>query len=292
MIISTKTYGALAAAVALACGAVNAQESEDLSEAERAEVEQQTEALERRTEQLEEQTEALEESNEAFSEAQEERQSDAEDRREPGDRQELEAEREELVRTAEESLDQLREQNDAAAALYEQAYGYAVFDTTKGGLIVTGAGGTGVAMEKGSDEHTFMHLGQAGIGLGAGLENYRLVLLIADEQTYDDFVSGQWDGSISAQAAAGEEGVSAEEQFVEGIRAFRMTDAGLMAQVDVSGIRFWVSEELNEGELQVAEAEERGGAEERSGAEEAQQEFEEAAEETEEVFEETEDVIQ
>lgn len=272
-------YGALAAAVALACGAVNAQERAELSEAQRAEIEQQTEALERRREQLEEQTEALEESNEAFSEAQQGG---------GDDQQDVEARRDELVQTAEQSLRQLQEQNESAAALYEQAHGYAVFDTTKGGLIVTGAGGTGVAMEKGSDERTFMHLGQAGVGLGAGLENYRLVLLIADEQTYDDFVSGQWDGSISAQAAAGEEGVAAEEQFVEGIRAFRLTDAGLMAQVDVSGIRFWASEDLNEGDVQVAEADDEA----ERAAEEAQNEFEQAAEETEEVFEETDEIIE
>jgi lipid-binding SYLF domain-containing protein len=284
MRISTASYGALAAAVALACGALNAQEREDLSEAERAEVEQQTEALERRREQLEQQTEALEESNEAFSELEEQQGG------RPDDQQEVDARREELVRTAEETLEQLREQNESAAALYEQAHGYAVFDTTKGGLIVTGAGGTGVAMEKGGTERTFMHLGQAGIGLGAGLENYRLVLLIADEQTYEDFVSGQWDGSISAQAAAGEEGIAAEEQFVEGIRSFRLTDAGLMAQADVSGVRFWVSEELNDGDVRVAEAE---PAEElQQAAEEAQQRFEETAEETEEVFEETEEAVQ
>ena len=273
----TASYGVIATAVALACGAANAQEGEDLTEAERAEVEQQTEALERRTEQLEEQTEALEESNEAFAEREEQQQS------RPDSQRELDAERDELVRTAEESIEQLREQNESAAALYEQAHGYAVFDTTKGGLIVTGAGGTGVAMEKDGGERTFMHLGQAGVGLGGGIENYRLVLLFADEQTYDDFVSGQWDGNISAQASAGEEGAAAEEQFIEGIRAFRLTDAGLMAQVDVSGARFWASEELNDSDTQLAEADDT--------AEEAQQEFEEAAEETEEVFDETEDVL-
>ena len=278
MQIPKKTYGALAVAVAFACGSLGAQEGEDLTEAERAEVEQQTEALERRTERLEEQTEALERSNEEFADLEEERESRT------ADQQDIEARREELVQTAEETLDQLREQNDAAANLYEQAHGYAVFDTTKGGLIVTGAGGTGVAMEKGGTEHTFMHLGQAGVGLGAGLENYRLVLLFADQETYDDFVSGQWDGSISAQAAAGDEGVSAEEQFVDGIRAFRLTDTGLMAQVDVSGVRFWVSEELNDGDIQVAEAEE--------DAQEAQQDFEQATEETQEVFEETEDTLE
>src|SRR5690606_41503712 len=111
----------------------------------------------------------------------------------------------EILQMAEETLAELREQNASAETLYEEAHGYAVFDTTKGGLIVTGAGGTGVAMEKDGGEPIFMHLGQAGIGLGAGLENYRLVLMFEDQETFDRFVSGQWDGSISAQASAGEE---------------------------------------------------------------------------------------
>lgn len=234
----TVTYSALAAAIALTFGAVNAQESEQLSEAERAEIERQTEQLRDRTEQLDRQTEALEESTERLA-----------------DERELSERRDELVAMAETSLQELQAQNPTAAELYEQAHGYAVFDTTKGGFIVTGAGGTGVAMEKDGASRTFMYLGQAGIGLGAGLESYRLVLLLEDAATYEQFVSGQWDGSISAQAAAGNEGVAAEEQFIDGIRAFRLTDAGLMAQVDVSGLRIWPSDELNEGDVQVAEIE-------------------------------------
>jgi len=246
--------GVLAAAAVLACGTVNAQE--ELTEAERAEDERQTEELRQRTEQLERQTEQLDEDTDRLAEQNErvaERSEAEADER--SDERELDQRREELVQMAEQTLDQLIEQNPSAAALYEEAFGYAVLDTTKGGLIVTGAGGTGVAMRKDGGAPVFMHLGQAGIGLGGGLENYRLVLLIQDEETYDRFVSGQWDGSISAQASAGEEGVAAEEQFVEGISAYRLTDAGLMAQADVSGVRFWPSEELNEP--QVAEAEDR-----------------------------------
>src|SRR5690606_8581653 len=207
------------------------------------------------------------------------------DEREVGER------RDELVQMAEQTLDELREQDESAAALYEEAHGWAVFDTTKGGLIVTGAGGTGGAMAKDGNDPVFMHLGQAGVGLGAGLENYKLVLLLEDEQTYRDFVSGQWDGSISAQAAAGEEGVAAEEQFVDGVKAYRLTDAGLMAQVDVSGIRFWVSEELN-GDVQVAEADDTDA--ERTldrAADDAEQAIDETADETEEAAEEVEDAL-
>lgn len=251
-------YGALAAAVFLACSVGNAQQQEELTEAERAEVERQTEELRQRTEQLERQTEQLdaqtdelEEQNEASAERSEELAEERTERAEEqaediADERELEQRRAELIETAEQTLDELFAQDPNAERLYEEAYGYAVFDTTKGGLIVTGAGGTGVAREIATGKETFMHVGAAGIGLGGGLENYKLVMLFEDRPTYDAFVRGQWDGSISAQAAAGAEGAAAEEPFVGGIRVYRLTDAGLIAQVDVSGMRFWPSDDLNE----------------------------------------------
>jgi len=293
-------YGALAAALFLACSVGNAQQQEELTEAERAEVERQTEELRQRTEQLERQTEQLdaqtdelEEQNEASAERSEELAEERTERAEEqaediADERELEQRRAELIETAEQTLDELFAQDPNAERLYEEAYGYAVFDTTKGGLIVTGAGGTGVAMEKDGGEPVFMHLGQAGIGLGAGVENYRLVLMFEDQPTYEQFVAGQWDGSVSAQASAGEEGVAAEEQFVEGIRAFRLTDAGLMAQADVSGIRFWRSEELNE--TQVAEADDVDA--DLDAGDRAERTIDRAGDEAEEAIDEAEDALE
>jgi len=161
--------------------------------------------------------------------------------------------RAEIIREADAALERLRERSESAASLLQQAYGHAVFDTTKGGLILTGAGGTGVARTRDGSDVTFMRLGAAGIGLGAGFENYQLIMLFEDEETYSHFVSGQWDGAFAAQAAAGSEGVAAEEQFIGGVRVFRMTEGGLMAQVDANALRFWPIDRLN----RAAEIEER-----------------------------------
>lgn len=165
--------------------------------------------------------------------------------------------RAELIDMADDALRRLRRDSANAAELMEQAYGHAVFATTKGGLLLTGAGGTGVARSHDGSDVTFMRLGSAGIGLGAGFESYRLVLLFRDRDTYESFVSGEWDGLLAAQAAAGTGGVAAEEPFLGGIRAFRVAGGGLMAQVDVTGARFWPAKNLNraaEVEARVAEA--------------------------------------
>ena len=99
--------------------------------------------------------------------------------------------RDELILAADEALGQLRREDELGAALLEEAYGHAVFNTTKGGLILTGAGGTGVARSNDGSDVTFMRLGAAGIGLGAGFENYKLIMLFEDEETYSSFVAGQ-----------------------------------------------------------------------------------------------------
>lgn len=134
-----------------------------------------------------------------------------------------------------------------AGVLLDQAYGTAVFDTTKGGFIVTGAGGTGVATRKGGGTPIYMHLGAGGVGLGAGLENYKLVMLFEDKATYDKFVEGAWSAGVSAQAAAGTDGKAAVGKFVNGVAVYHLTDKGVIAQVDATGVKFWPSDRLNEG---------------------------------------------
>lgn len=170
--------------------------------------------------------------------------------------------RQELIENADLTLAELFREDPGAAEVYEQSYGHAVFDTTKGGLILTGLGGTGVARPNDGTEVVFMRVGGAGLGLGAGLESYKLVLMFADEEAYASFVSGQWDGALAAQAAAGAQGVAAEEPFLGGVRAYRLTDGGLMAQVDVLGVRFWPYRRLND----AAQVEARVAAAARSGS--------------------------
>lgn len=168
-----------------------------------------------------------------------------------GDADELDADtaaerRQEILDMSESTIEALSE--DASAEdLLDSAYGHAVFDTTKGGFIVTGAGGTGVAMRKNGRDPVYMHMGAGGVGLGAGLENYKLVILFENEDVYERFVDGQWTAGTSAQAAAGRDGAAAVGKFNNGVAVYHLTDKGLIAQADVTGVRFWPSDRLNPG---------------------------------------------
>ncbi|HJR69100.1 MAG TPA: YSC84-related protein [Gammaproteobacteria bacterium] len=154
--------------------------------------------------------------------------------------------RQEILNMSKATIDKLRK-DQSAAGLIGSAYGHAVFDTTKGGFIVTGAGGTGVAMRKNGANPVYMHMGEGGVGLGAGLENYKLVVVFESEDTYKRFIDGAWTAGTSAQAAAGTEGAAAVGKFVNGVAVYRLTDRGLIAQADVTGVKFWPSDRLNPG---------------------------------------------
>ena len=154
--------------------------------------------------------------------------------------------RTQIMQMAKDTLADMKKDANASD-LFSKAYGTAVFDTTKGGLIVTGAGGTGVAMHKNGSQPVYMHMGEGGVGLGAGLEKYKLVLLFENKEIYDKFIEGAWSASASAQAAAGRNGAGQVAKFNNGVAVYQLTDKGVIAQVDFTGVKFWPSDRLNEG---------------------------------------------
>ena len=154
--------------------------------------------------------------------------------------------RQDILDMSKKTLNELRK-DKSAAELLDDAYGTAVFDTTKGGLLVTGAGGTGVAMRKNGSNPVYMHMGSAGVGLGAGLENYKFIVLFESEDVYKRFIDGEWSAGATAQAAAGRDGAAVVGKFNNGVAVYHITDKGLIAQADVSGVRFWPSDRLNPG---------------------------------------------
>jgi lipid-binding SYLF domain-containing protein len=154
--------------------------------------------------------------------------------------------RQEILDMSKSTIDALRK-DESAKTLVDHAYGHAVFDTTKGGLIVTGAGGTGVAMRKNGSNPVYMHMGSGGVGIGAGLENYKFIILFENEEVYKRFIDGEWSAGATAQAAAGHDGAAVVGKFNNGVAVYHVTDKGLIAQADVQGVRFWPSDRLNPG---------------------------------------------
>ena len=157
---------------------------------------------------------------------------------------EVQQRRQEIDTNAQTTLDELMKAHSEVRDLYGRAVGYAVFTVTKGGFIVSGGGGNGVAVNKATGQRTYMRLGTGGIGLGIGGQRYSLVMLFETEDRLNKFVAGGWDSRATAEAAAGKEGVAVQSSFFDGVAFYQITEKGLMAHADVSGTKFWVNDEL------------------------------------------------
>ncbi len=146
---------------------------------------------------------------------------------------------------AQETLERLFRESSKAEELFQRSVGYAVFDATKVSLLITGGGGTGVAVDRGTSQRIYMHMGTGGLNLGLGGQVLRLVLLFGDHQTLDRFVSGGWDATAAAAAVAGRHAKNAETSFTNGVAVFQLNDAGLMLAAELTGTKFWQSRKLN-----------------------------------------------
>ena len=157
-----------------------------------------------------------------------------------------ESKRMKIDETADEALKTVLEENVKAKALYEDAYGWAVFDNLKLAFGFSGGGGNGVAVNKKTGEHTYMKMGTAGVGFGLGANKYQVVFLFQDENTFRNFVDKGWQAGAAATAAAGTESAEAATGFINGLAVYQVTEKGLMANADISGTKYWKNDKLNQ----------------------------------------------
>jgi lipid-binding SYLF domain-containing protein len=159
--------------------------------------------------------------------------------------QKVEAKRSQVDATAGAALDQLLKENKAAKELYEKAYGWAAFDNLKLGFFFSGGGGKGVAVDKKTNKRTYMAMGSAGFGLAFGGKKYQVVFLFQNSAAFNNFVEKGWQATGNVNATAGKENVGGQTGFVNGMAIYQISGTGLMANVDVSGTKYFKDKELN-----------------------------------------------
>jgi len=155
------------------------------------------------------------------------------------------AERQKIDAIAGETIQAFLHERPGAQEMYDQAYGYAVFQDVKVVIGISGAGGRGVAVNNQTKQRTYMKMGSAGIGIGLGGQKSRLLLLFRDAAAYQDFLKNGWEGNAAAVAAAGKEGKNAKATFEQAVEVYQFTRAGLLAKAELSGTKFWPHKKLN-----------------------------------------------
>ena len=132
-----------------------------------------------------------------------------------------------------------------------KAAGYGYFSNVNVNLLLMSTeNGYGVVHDNRSGKDTYMKMAGAGVGLGAGVKDYRVILVFNDPQVMQKFITEgmNFGGSADAAAktkdegAAGGGGASAQQ----GMEIYQFTEKGLALQATVSGTKFWPDDSLNE----------------------------------------------
>jgi lipid-binding SYLF domain-containing protein len=153
--------------------------------------------------------------------------------------------RREIDATEAKSMKRLFATAPKAKSLFDQSYGYAVFDSRKSAFLLTTGSGAGVAVAKGSGKRTYMRMASLGANLGAGMQFYQSIILFETERAFDSFITSGWEANTEADAVVGKAGALAEVKFNDGMAFYNLADSGALVSVSVAGTKYWVSEDLN-----------------------------------------------
>lgn len=148
-----------------------------------------------------------------------------------------------------EVLEQLYQEKASARQEVMAAPGYAVFSNANVHLILASVGGGyGVVHNNRTGQDTYMKMGELGVGLGAGVKDFRLVMVFHSPESLQHFIDNGWTAGVQADAAAkaGDKGAAAgAEARLDDVTIYQFTEAGLALQATIKGTKFWVDDELN-----------------------------------------------
>ena len=137
---------------------------------------------------------------------------------------------------------------DTRAQLVDAA-GYAVFSNANINLIIASfGGGIGVIHDNTSGVDTFMRMGEIGIGIGAGVKDFRAVFVFHDADALERFldVGISIGGQADAAAKAGDLGAAVGgEAGIDNVSVYQLTQSGLALQATVKGTYYWQDSDLN-----------------------------------------------
>lgn len=148
-----------------------------------------------------------------------------------------------------EVLQQLYLREPGAKKKVQEAAGYAVFDNANLNFIVASIGsGYGVVLDNSTGAKTYMKMAEAGIGFGAGVKDFSLVMIFHDESALNRFIEQGWAFGAQADAGvkAGDQGAATgAEVSIDNVTIYQITQNGIALQLTVKGTKFYKDSDLN-----------------------------------------------
>lgn len=148
------------------------------------------------------------------------------------------------------TLERLYKVHPAARAEIQKAAGYAVFSNVGINLVLlSAAGGSGVAHDNHSGADTYMRMVSGGFGIGLGVKDFRGIFVFSTADKLRQFIDSGWEASAQADAAAksGDKGGAAAGAITvaPGVKLYQLTENGLALQATIQGTKYFRNDDLN-----------------------------------------------
>lgn len=158
--------------------------------------------------------------------------------------------RKEINTMRSETLAKLYKVHPLARGDIQNSVGYAVFSNIGVNLILlSAAGGSGVAHDNRSGKDTYMKMISGGIGLGLGVKDFRGIFVFSSEKAFRQFVESGWSADAQADAAAkaSEKGgaLAGAVTVAPGMDLYQLTETGLALQATIQGTKYFKDDDLN-----------------------------------------------
>ena len=130
------------------------------------------------------------------------------------------------------------------------APGYGVFRAIQTQTLIASTGNAyGIVRDNLTGKETHMKAFGGGAGFGAGIKDYRAVVVFKDREVMEEFVNEGWvfGASAAADATYKREGasVSGTVPFDSRLKIYTFTQSGLKAGAALRGAKVWKNEDLN-----------------------------------------------
>jgi lipid-binding SYLF domain-containing protein len=162
----------------------------------------------------------------------------------------VQGQREDIMRLAENTLEQLYQMTPGARQAVRDAAGYGVFSDRGLKIFMFGSGlGKGVVINNVTKKETYMVMGEVQYGLGFGISKFRQVFVFQTQDALNNFITygvtlgAQVTGAVQAGGQGGS--IAGAISVAPGVWVYQITEAGLAAELGVTGAKYFKDDELN-----------------------------------------------
>lgn len=146
--------------------------------------------------------------------------------------------RKDLLDNAQNALKTMKHTDPSLDHFLGKSYGYVIFpEVGKGGFIAGGAYGRGVVYEQGN-WIGYADISQATIGLQAGGQTFRELIVFESKADLDRFTAGKLAFAANVSAVVLKSGAGDSARYTDGVAVFAEPIGGLMAEASIGGQQF------------------------------------------------------